>query len=86
MLGGLIAAAPRFVPGLPRNVAVPLAVGARVNANGFGVLTFRPELKEHPLYEAVVAGSFISASWALVGLAALAWKGSKTSGSTAPTS
>jgi hypothetical protein len=38
------------------------------------VLTFRPELKEHPLYKAVVAGSVSSASWGLVGVAALAWK------------
>jgi hypothetical protein len=34
MLGGLIAAAPRFVPGLPRNVAVPLAVGAWATPTG----------------------------------------------------
>jgi hypothetical protein len=73
-LGGLTAAAPRFVPDLPRKVALPL-VGAWVNANAFGVLAFRPELKEHPMYKAGVAGSFISASWGFVGLAAVAWKG-----------
>src|SRR4051812_46081428 len=33
MLGGLTAAAPSFVPDVPRTVAVPLAVGAWVNAN-----------------------------------------------------
>jgi hypothetical protein len=74
MLGGLTAAAPRFVPNPPRKVAVPLAVGAWVNANAFGVLTFRPELKEARVYKAGVAGSFISASWGFVGLAAVAWK------------
>jgi hypothetical protein len=74
MLGGLTAAAPRFVPHPPRTVAVPLAVGAWVNANAFGVLAFRPELKDHPIYKAGVAGSFISASWGFVGLAAVAWK------------
>ena len=74
MLGGLTAAAPRFVPDVPRKVAVPLAVGAWVNANAFGVLAFRPELKDHPVYKAGVAGSFISASWGFVGLAGVAWK------------
>ena len=73
MLGAVTAAAPRFVPDPPRKVAVPLAVGAWVNANAFGVLAFRPELKEHPVYKAGVAGSFISASWGFVGLAAVAW-------------
>ena len=74
MLGSLTAAAPRLVPDIPRKVAVPLAVGAWVNANAFGVLAFRPELKEHPVYKAGVAGSFMSASWGFVGLAAVAWK------------
>jgi hypothetical protein len=59
MLGSLTAAAPRLVPDLPRKVAVPLAVGAWVNANAFGVLAFRPELKEHPVYKAGVVGSFM---------------------------
>jgi hypothetical protein len=36
MLGSLTAAASRFVPDPPRRVAVPLAVGAWVNANAFG--------------------------------------------------
>jgi hypothetical protein len=74
MLGSLTAAAPRLVPDVPRKVAVPLAVGAWVNANAFGVLAFRPELKEHPVYKAGVAGSFMSASWGFVGLAVVAWK------------
>jgi hypothetical protein len=73
MLGSLTAAAPRFVPDVPRKVAVPLAVAAWVNANAFGVLAFRPELKDHPVYKAGVAGSFISASWGFLGLAAVAW-------------
>ena len=73
MLGGLTAAAPGFFPDVPRVVAVPLAVGAWVNANAFGVLAFRPELKDHPVYKAGVAGSFICASWGFVGLAAVAW-------------
>ena len=42
MLGGLTAAAPRFVPDVPRKVGVPLAVGAWVDANAFGALAFRP--------------------------------------------
>ena len=74
MLGGLTAAAPRFVPDPPRKVAVPLAVGAWVNANAFGVLAFRPELKDHPAYKAAVGASFVSTSWGFTGLAAVAWK------------
>lgn len=74
MLGSLTAAASRFVPDPPRKVAVPLAVGAWVNANAFGVSAFRPELKEHPIYKSGVAASFISASWGFTGLAAIAWK------------
>jgi hypothetical protein len=74
MLGGLTAAAPRFVPQPPRAVALPLAVGAWTNANAFGVLAFRPELKDHPLYKAGVIASFVSTSWGFTGLAAVAWK------------
>jgi hypothetical protein len=74
MLGGLTAAASRVVPNPPRKVAVPLAVGAWVNANAFGVLAFRPELKEHPAYKAAVGASFVSTSWGFTGLAAVAWK------------
>jgi hypothetical protein len=74
ILGSLTAAAPRFVPQPPRAVAVPLAVGAWTNANAFGVLAFRPELKEHPVYKAGVIASFVSTSWGFTGLAAVAWK------------
>jgi hypothetical protein len=74
MLGGLTAASSRFVPEPPAAVAVPLAVGAWTNANAFGVLAFRPELKEHPMYKAGVAASFLSTSWGFTGLAAVAWR------------
>ena len=74
MLGGLTAASSRLVPQPPPAVAVPLAVGAWTNANAFGVLAFRPELKDHPLYKAGVIASFISTSWGFTGLAAVAWK------------
>jgi hypothetical protein len=74
MLGALTAAAPTFVPDLPRKVAVPLAVGAWTNANAFGVLAFRPELIDHRLYKAGVGASFVSTSWGFTGLAAVAWR------------
>ena len=74
MLGGLTAAASRFVPKPPPVVAVPLAVGAWTNANAFGVLAIRPELKQHPVYKAGVTASFISTSWGFTGLAVVAWK------------
>jgi hypothetical protein len=73
MLGGLTAASSRFVPEPPAAVAVPLAVGAWTNANAFGILAFRPELKEHPAYKGAVIASFISTSWGFTGLAAVAW-------------
>jgi hypothetical protein len=44
--GGLTAAASRYLPNPPRTISVPLAMGAWVNANAFGVLAFRPELVE----------------------------------------
>lgn len=74
MLGALTAAAPKFVPELPRKVALPLAAGAWVNANAFGVLAFRPELIDHRLYKAGVGASFVSATWGFTGLAAVAWR------------
>ena len=74
MLGGLTAAAPRFVPDPPRSVALPLAVGAWTNANAFGVLAFRPDLKDHPVYKTAVGASFVATSWGFTGLAAVAWK------------
>jgi hypothetical protein len=74
MLGGLTAASSRVVPDPPRAVAVPLAVGAWTNANAFGILAFRPELKDHALYRAGVVASFISTSWGFTGLAAVAGK------------
>jgi hypothetical protein len=74
LLGGLTAASSRLVPDPPPAVAVPLAVGAWTNANAFGVLAFRPELKEHPLYEAGVIASFASTSWGFTGLAVVAWR------------
>ena len=73
MLGSLTAAAPRLVPDPPRSVAVPLTVGAWTNANAFGVLAFRPDLKDHPAYKAGVICSFIATSWGFTGLAATAW-------------
>jgi hypothetical protein len=73
MLGGLTAASSRFVPEPPAAVAVPLAVGAWANANAFGILAFRPQLKDHPVYKAGVIASFISTSWGFTGLAAVAW-------------
>lgn len=73
MLGSLTASASTWVPDAPRKVAVPLALGAWTNANAFGVLAFRPELREHPAYKAGVVASFVATSWGFTGLAAVAW-------------
>lgn len=74
MLVSLTAAAPRLVPSPPHKVGVPLAVGAWVNANAFGVLAFRPDMKDYPVYRASVATPFVAASRGFTGLAAVAWK------------
>ena len=71
-LGGLSALAATAVPDLPRRVAYPLAIGAWTNANAFGVLVFRPDAKDHPLYRTAVGGSFTATTWGFVGLAAVA--------------
>ncbi len=73
MLGRLTALAPKVVPDPPRAVAAPLAVGAWTNASAFGVLAFRPELKD-PAYRASVIGSFIATTWGFTGLAGVAWR------------
>lgn len=70
----MVRPAPRLVPSPPRKVGVPLGVGAWVNANAFGVLAFRPDLKDHSVYRASVATPFVAASWGFTGLAAVAWK------------
>lgn len=64
-LGGLSVLAGSAVPDLPRRIAWPLGVGAWTNANAFGVLVFRPETKDHPVYRAVTVASFtaVSAGW-----------------------
>jgi hypothetical protein len=74
MLGGLSVMASLAVPDLPKRVAVPLAAGAWANANAFGVLAFRPELKEHPVYKAGVITSFVSTSYGFTELARIAFK------------
>lgn len=68
------APAPRLAPSPRRKVGVPLGVRAWVNANAFGVLAFRPDLKDHSVYRASVATPFVAAFWGFTGLAAVAWK------------
>lgn len=73
-LGGLSVLVGSAVPDLPRRVAWPLAAGAWTNAHAFGVLAFRPEWKDRPVYQAAVAGSFAAVTWGFAGLAVLATK------------
>ncbi len=70
-LGALTVLVGTAVPDLPRRVAWPLAVGAWTNANAFGVLALRPELKDHPVYKASVVASFATVSWGCCGLATI---------------
>jgi hypothetical protein len=73
-LGGLSVLVGSAVPDLPRRVAWPLALGAWTNANAFGVLALRPDLKEHRVYRSAVLASFATVSWGFCGLAAVAVK------------
>lgn len=73
-LGGLNVLVGTAVPDLPRSVAVPLGIGAWTNANTFGVLVFRPELKDHPAYRTAAGASFAAVSWGFTALAALSAK------------
>lgn len=68
-LGGLSVLVGSAVPELPRYIAWPLAVGAWTNANAFGVLTLRPDLKKHPVYKAGVVCSFATVTWGTGALA-----------------
>ncbi|MGH2853996.1 MAG: hypothetical protein ACRDLF_07365 [Solirubrobacteraceae bacterium] len=70
-LGGLSVLIGSAVPELPRHVAWPLAVGAWTNANAFGVLALRPDLKEHLAYKAAAVGSFATVTWGFGALAVL---------------
>jgi len=70
-LGGLSVLAGNAVPDLPRHVALPLGLGAWTNANAFGVLTFRPEMRDHPAYRGAVGASFASVSFGWVATCAL---------------
>jgi hypothetical protein len=42
--------------------------------HAFGVLAFRPDPKDRPVYRASVATLFVAASSGFTGLAAVAWK------------
>ncbi len=73
-LGGLNVLVGSAVPDLPRRVAWPLTVGAWTNANAFGVLVFRPDWKDSPVYKGAAAGSFAAVTWGYAGLAVVATK------------
>ncbi len=70
-LGALSVLIGSAVPDLPRTVAWPLTVGTWTNANAFGVLAVRPDLKDHVAYKAAVVTSFTSVSFGCVSLAGL---------------
>ena len=59
---------------MPARVKWPLGVGAWTNAMSFGVLVAAPEAKDHPLYRAAVAGSFVATSTGFLGMAAEGFK------------
>ncbi len=71
-LGSLSVLIGTAVPDLPRRIAWPLTIGAWTNANAFGVLAIRPDLKDHPIYKTAVVGSFATVTWGCSALAILA--------------
>jgi len=71
-LGSLSVLIGTAVPDLPRRIAWPLTIGAWTNANAFGVLAIRPDLKDHPIYKTAVVGSFATVTWGCSALATLA--------------
>ncbi len=78
-LGSLSVLIGTAVPDLPRRIAWPLTIGAWTNANAFGVLAIRPDLKDHPIYKTAVVGSFATVTWACSALAILAARRSRRS-------
>ena len=74
MLASLTAAAPRLVPSPLRKAAVPVAVRAWVYASAFGVLAFRPDLKDQSVHRTSVAALLMAASEGFTGAAAAAGK------------
>jgi len=68
-LGGLTVLAGTALPQMPARVKWPLGVGAWTNAMAFGVLVAAPDAKDHPVYRAGVAGSFVATSTGFVGMA-----------------
>jgi hypothetical protein len=73
MLGGSHALLGHVLPGLPRRVAVPLAVGSWCNAMAFLPLAIDPKADERPVYRAAVVGSFVATSVGFAGAAREAW-------------
>jgi hypothetical protein len=74
MLGTLSAGVARMVPDLPRCVALPLGVGAWINANGFGLLAHRPQLTPRPAFQKAAVASFAATSWGFTAAAVIAWR------------
>jgi hypothetical protein len=68
-LGALSVLAGTAIPDLPRHAAWPLGVGAWTNANAFGLLAFRPDAKDHPVYRAAVSGSFAAVTLGWISVA-----------------
>lgn len=74
MLGGAHALLGHVLPGLPRKVAVPLAVGSWTNAMAFLPLAIDPEIDRRPAFRAAVTGSFVATSVGFAGAAREAWR------------
>jgi hypothetical protein len=70
MLGSATVATGLAVPDPPRIPATALGIGAWTNAMAFLPLAFRPDLDQHPAFQAYAATSFAFTTVGFVGLAA----------------
>jgi hypothetical protein len=72
IMGGIVTAAASAVPGLPKKVAIPLAVGCWTNALAFAPPAVRPTLEQARFYRVIVGASFFTTtvSWAAVAVTA----------------
>jgi hypothetical protein len=83
IMGGLVTATGAAMPGIPRVVTVPLAVGCWTNALAFAPPAITPSIEDSPAFRAIVTASFLTTSTSWVAVAAIAlrrWRAARSHG------